>query len=449
MRHVFCTLLLCCVLTLPALHPAMAAPVLSVDNTQVFVSPDGKAPGKLQEQLQALQGENTDLEFVAVTEEAGKDLNIPGGIYIFSADGKNTGHIPFEMAEIFGGAVMSPGGTVLAVDAGMSLVREWYFFSYPDLKLLGDASEYYQYEGAVNLIWRGDKGVFLTTIDTTNEERACGYDPCGPTSTVWRDLVTGETAVVFAGTALCDYMLPSLEGDILSVKEMCLSSVKDWEKYPEFFIFETVRVNVHEIGITSKASSPATVAKNQAVSGTIKEQTVAGTIETAASDAGEAGEPSDAGAADQSAAAADVVMMLIIDKDPKGTNVRSEPSGKVLRTIPWPKNDAEREMRAVAVTGQQGAWFSVRLNDDATGWMHQSVLGTCAGATEDGDPWLLEKPENDAKPTVQIKDGTPLALLAVKGSWASVSFTDAKGKKHTGWLPEQCMYANPYNNCWK
>lgn len=148
------------------------------------------------------------------------------------------------------------------------------------------------------------------------------------------------------------------------------------------------------------------------------------------------------------AADAASVQMLVIDQDPKGTNVRDTPGGKIIQTIPYGDSDEILDQRAVNVTGRKNDWFSVVLPDGKTGWMHKSVLGSCASATEDGDPWLQAKPE-DGPGLLQIKSDTPLQLVDVQGTWAKVSFKDAAGKTRTGWLPEQCRSSNPYNDCWK
>lgn len=140
--------------------------------------------------------------------------------------------------------------------------------------------------------------------------------------------------------------------------------------------------------------------------------------------------------------------MLITDTDPKGTNVRASPGGKVIRVIPYGgTTDEEVEMRAVIVTGQDKSWFRVILSDDSTGWMHGSVLGSCPAGTEDGDPHLYAVPDENSAEVAVITDSVPLALLAVQDNWAQVEYVDASGKKIRGWLMEQCLFSNPYNDC--
>lgn len=146
------------------------------------------------------------------------------------------------------------------------------------------------------------------------------------------------------------------------------------------------------------------------------------------------------------------IAMLVIDTDPKGTNVRESPGGAVARSIPYGgSTDEEIEMRRVMVTEQNGQWFQVRLADESSGWMHASVLGSCASATEDGDPGMNAEPDDESAQVARIKDGTPLRLLEVRfsderGGWARVE--SAAGKKETGWMMEHTLFSNPHNSCW-
>lgn len=147
------------------------------------------------------------------------------------------------------------------------------------------------------------------------------------------------------------------------------------------------------------------------------------------------------------------VSLLVIDQDPKGTNVRDAPGGNVTRVIPFHgKTDAEIELRRVAVLERNGQWFRVRLDDGSSGWMHASVLGSCASATEDGDPSMMAKPDDDSAIVATVKAQTFLRLLDVRfpddrGGWAKMEYTTASGKKRTGWMMEHTLASNPHNEC--
>lgn len=146
------------------------------------------------------------------------------------------------------------------------------------------------------------------------------------------------------------------------------------------------------------------------------------------------------------------IRMLIIDTDPKGTNVRDDPQGNVIAVIPYKgKTDEEIEMRAVDVLYNVEDWFMVRLADDTEGWMHRSVLGSCSSGTEDGGPQIFTEP-NFYSSSREFKDGTALGfeygpVMAGRSIWAKMSYTDDSGKKITGWVPRECLFSNPYSNC--
>lgn len=126
--------------------------------------------------------------------------------------------------------------------------------------------------------------------------------------------------------------------------------------------------------------------------------------------------------------------VLVVDKDPKGTNVRDAPSGRVITVIPFDAGDGPRLVR---VTGRSGPWFHV-ATDGTEGWMHGSVLGLCAVATEDGDPGLSI--DTTGTPSgIRIPAGAPLGLLGMHKEWLRVRYLDAKGNAHDGWLPEQAV----------
>lgn len=126
---------------------------------------------------------------------------------------------------------------------------------------------------------------------------------------------------------------------------------------------------------------------------------------------------------------------MVVDWDAQGTNMRDAPSGNVINVIPF---KGKKQVRMVTIQAQSKGWFSVMF-DGHKGWMHGSVLGTCASATEDGDPALCKEPDNSSPTTGTIPAGAPVTLLDMHGYWLKVRYTDATGKKHDGWLPQQSL----------
>lgn len=127
--------------------------------------------------------------------------------------------------------------------------------------------------------------------------------------------------------------------------------------------------------------------------------------------------------------------LLVIDKDPNGTNLRDAPSGKVLKTI---ANPGDATLRLVSASGASKGWLKVEA-EGQSGWMHSSVLGICSDATEDGEPRLHKGPKDDEGFGPRLAYGSPLTPLDMKGTWLKVRYVDAKGKTFEGWLPEQTL----------
>jgi SH3-like domain-containing protein len=120
------------------------------------------------------------------------------------------------------------------------------------------------------------------------------------------------------------------------------------------------------------------------------------------------------------------------------TNVRDKPSGKVIVSIP--RHPSDPEVRGVRVTKQEGSWFAVELKDGTKGWMHSSVLGCFAAVNAEGEAYLFSSPNGNAATKTRIPENTPLFLTGIQGSWAKIAYTDKKGKKVEGWLPERSQW---------
>jgi hypothetical protein len=125
--------------------------------------------------------------------------------------------------------------------------------------------------------------------------------------------------------------------------------------------------------------------------------------------------------------------LLIVDKDVKGTNLRDAPSGKIVKTISFQGG----KRRMVHASGETDGWFEVNAMG-SVGWMHGSVLGTCAVPTEDGDPVLSKAPANDAPAVATLPSFAPLHPTSLQGEWLKVHYPDGK-KLGDGWLPEQAL----------
>ncbi|MBR4747578.1 MAG: SH3 domain-containing protein [Desulfovibrio sp.] len=147
--------------------------------------------------------------------------------------------------------------------------------------------------------------------------------------------------------------------------------------------------------------------------------------------------------------------VLVVDPDKAGTNVRDAPSGRVLDVIPYASAsspDSVKERRVVTLLANEGKWFKVAYSG-GEGYVHQSMLGVCTSATEDGDPVLLKAPRDNARSLGRVADGTrarPLSFFMQDDvAYLNVEILEGPRKGTTGWLPEQAFAANPYASCWR
>ena len=120
------------------------------------------------------------------------------------------------------------------------------------------------------------------------------------------------------------------------------------------------------------------------------------------------------------------LVMLVVDRDKAGTNVRDAPSGKKIGLIPLHHAD---EVRTVVVSGASAkGWFELAPGGMADqGWMHRSVLGICAGANGKGGADAHIEPSTDA-PSVKIPAGIPLTPMEMHGDWLLVRLGMGKSK---------------------
>ena len=148
--------------------------------------------------------------------------------------------------------------------------------------------------------------------------------------------------------------------------------------------------------------------------------------------------------------------VLVVDPDRAGTNVRAAPSGRVVDVIPYASpssSDSVKKRRVVTLLANEGKWFKVAY-DGGQGYMHQSMLGVCVTATEDGDSRLLAAPRDGAKAIGgRIASHTrarpiSFSVQESEGVYLYVKILEGPRKGATGWLYEGSYYANPYESCW-
>lgn len=136
----------------------------------------------------------------------------------------------------------------------------------------------------------------------------------------------------------------------------------------------------------------------------------------------------------------------IIDPDPKGTNVRDKPNGKIIATLPHQPDDPHLIM--VKVTGYKGKWLSVVIHDGKNGWIFSELVGMSLRNYAPGSVAALRvRPEKNAPTAGEIFDDEEVTVLGGEGKWALVRYKHPKGHELTGWLTPEKQCGHPYTTC--
>lgn len=234
--------------------PALAQsnpPDLAIKGGQVVAGPDQVVLEKAQVQ----PVDHSELRFIALGDEDAAPAGRQGGLYLFDPAGKLIAFALTPEAEFCFKASLSPGGKILAMDAGTYLIRSWIFFDaekalaptngHPqEMALLDNDVTYYQPENQPDLIWDGDQGVLFSYLDDRSGPRPCDYDPCGPISVMRHDFATGKTLALFEGTDLCDYSLVSFKDKVVTAKKLCQPSKEAWKTFPQNLPTEQVSITL-------------------------------------------------------------------------------------------------------------------------------------------------------------------------------------------------------------
>lgn len=142
----------------------------------------------------------------------------------------------------------------------------------------------------------------------------------------------------------------------------------------------------------------------------------------------------------------------IVDPDPKGTNVRESPGGKVIKVL---QRDANW---MIDLCEAWNGWFRISpeidsAEDDAIDlktdncWVHGSLV---ASSTRNYDNQTLKfyaKPDSKSAVTFTVSDEVQVTFVDVTNEWAKVCYTDKNGKKLIGWIELEWLCGNPYTTC--
>ena len=144
------------------------------------------------------------------------------------------------------------------------------------------------------------------------------------------------------------------------------------------------------------------------------------------------------------------VQAYVIDKDPKGLNVRSEPNAKskILGALP-PLTD-------ITIVGVQGGWLRIGSAESEnantgemaqglpqSGWISRRLVGTdTRNYGEVSEYFLHEAPDKKSKVITDPRAAT-LPIVDCDGEWVKVEAKEGKA----GWLERQGQCANWRTNC--
>ena len=142
---------------------AVPGATLNLKDDRIYVESNGKSTLLPQDMFPAQPIEGAALRFLGVGEDDGKKYGIAAGLYIFESQGPASAFAPTDLAEYCSEVRLSPSGDILAMDSGTWLIRSWLFFSFPDMKPMGELA-YYQPEGKPALVWAGNKGTLVSSM---------------------------------------------------------------------------------------------------------------------------------------------------------------------------------------------------------------------------------------------------------------------------------------------
>jgi hypothetical protein len=142
----------------------------------------------------------------------------------------------------------------------------------------------------------------------------------------------------------------------------------------------------------------------------------------------------------------------VIDKDPKGLNVRNQPNinGKVIAKLPHKSNDDD-DIVMVYITGYSNGWVKIAQAEtvgggsvfDDIGWISAKMVGTGTKGSESYDkPAPLYAQTNTKKKIGTIPSEVEVQIAGFSCGWVKVIY---KGK--SGWIRDANICGSPVTTC--
>ncbi|AFZ18896.1 SH3 domain-containing protein [Allocoleopsis franciscana] len=140
------------------------------------------------------------------------------------------------------------------------------------------------------------------------------------------------------------------------------------------------------------------------------------------------------------------ITAFVIDKDPKGVNVRSGAgeSQKVIGNLPTTTIGV-----IVDITGSKGNWVQIskaespdKVEFQGTGWVHSQLLGTSTRGYGTQGVSVYKSANTQSSVMGRIPPATGVKLLGCSQSWALVEHEGLKG-----WIEPEAQCGNPLSTC--
>ena len=140
------------------------------------------------------------------------------------------------------------------------------------------------------------------------------------------------------------------------------------------------------------------------------------------------------------------ISAYVIDKDPKGLNVRSGPnnSSEIIGKLPTTTIAV-----IVDLAGSQGDWVQLtkaespeKIEFQGTGWVYAQLLGTSTRGYGSNGVSVYSSPSTQSSTIGRLPKTTGVKLLSCDQSWALVERDGLKG-----WIAPDAQCPNPLTTC--
>lgn len=140
------------------------------------------------------------------------------------------------------------------------------------------------------------------------------------------------------------------------------------------------------------------------------------------------------------------ITAFVIDKDPKGVNVRSGAgeSQKIIGKLPTTTIGV-----IVDITGSKGNWVQIsraespdKVEFQGSGWVYSQLLGTSTRGYGTQGVSVYKSANTQSSVMGRIPPATGVKLLGCSQSWALVEHEGLKG-----WIEPETQCGNPLSSC--